>query len=81
MSWKQPLAVALITYALTKGVDLVANRFSERREIWERQSDMALQNIQEINNQVGGLYELGGIWKGCYSKATHYKKGSASVIF
>lgn len=74
MSWEQALAVALITYVVTKGTDLVAHRLSERREFRKRRRDMALQDLQEIKDQIGGLYELAGSWKGYNSKATHYQE-------
>jgi len=74
LSWEQALAVALITYVVTKGVDLVAYRLSEQREFRKKRRDIALQDIQDLKDEIGGLYALAANWKGFDSKALHYQK-------
>lgn len=73
MTWWEALLVALTTYVVTKGGDIVASHLFEGREFRKKRRDFALTDIQELKDEVGLIVELAANWKSYESKENHYR--------
>ncbi len=78
MTWWQTLIVALSTLIVTKVVDLVVSKFTEKREFNKLRREKIYNEIESLKNEIGKLYELAENWKSFEEKQrsylTHFEK-------
>ena len=72
MNWWQTLIVALSTYAVTKIVDFCIAFLTEKRDFKKYRRNRAYEEIDELKNSVGSLYELTINWKSYDEKQKSY---------
>ena len=72
MNWWQTLIVALSTYVVTKVIDFVISIISEKREFKKFRREKIYNEIEELKNEIGKLYELAANWKAFEEKQKSY---------
>jgi len=72
MNWWQTLIVALSTYVVTKVIDFVVSIVSEKREFKKYRREKIYNEIEELKNEIGKLYELAANWKAFEEKQKSY---------
>ncbi len=72
MEWSQTLLIALITLVATKVVDYFVGVFSEKREFRKKIRDRCLEEIEQLKDEVGIIYEIASNWKGFGDKEKDY---------
>jgi len=72
MNWWQTLIVALSTYVVTKGIDFVISIVSEKKEFKKFRREKIYNEIEELKNEIGKLYELAANWKAFEEKQKSY---------
>ncbi|MGY6555168.1 MAG: hypothetical protein ACXIUM_11685 [Wenzhouxiangella sp.] len=74
MTWVQALIVALVTYVVTKSMDLITQRFVEPREFRKLRRQRALNDLESLMDEIGTLCELAASWKSEKRKVLGYKE-------
>ena len=72
MNWWQTLIVALSTYVVTKVIDFIISIVSEKREFKKFRREKIYNEIEELKNEIGKLYELAANWKAFEEKQKSY---------
>jgi len=72
MNWWQTLIVVLSTYVVTKLIDLIISRVSEKREFQKFRRNDIYHEVEELKNEIGKLYELASNWKAFNKKQKSY---------
>jgi hypothetical protein len=72
MTWWQTLIVALSTLIVTKTVDFIISKFSEKRDFSKFRREKTSDEIETLKNEIGVLYELAANWKSFQDKQKSY---------
>lgn len=72
MTWWQTLIVALSTLIVTKGIDFFISFLSEKRNFQKYRRERIYEEIEELKNEVGKIYELAANWMAFDAKQQKY---------
>jgi superfamily I DNA/RNA helicase len=72
MNWWQALIVALSTLIVTKLIDLLVSKFTEKRDFNKFRREKISDEIEALKNEIGKLFELAENWKSFEEKQRSY---------
>ena len=72
MIWWQALIISLSTLIVTKIIDLIIYKFTEKKEFNKYIRQKKTEEIETLKNEIGKLFELSANWKPFDEKQKFY---------
>jgi hypothetical protein len=79
MEWLSALIISLSTLIVSKALDLWAQSVSYRREFHKFRKQRIYEEIEELRNVIGNMYELASKWDSFEDKKNPYSELRSTV--